>query len=1137
MLKPNSFLYILTLITLILTTETANSQTYQPSNRTPVADTTLGTQVSATGNNFDITGGLTKGQTTFHSFTDFSIPTNGQANFLNSARTRDIITRVTGGFFSDINGTLNSNGANFFLINPNGIIFGNNATLNVGKAFVASTANSLNLVDGSGRAITVGANANGDAPLLSIAPNVLFNVSSLTFAGGNGQISSSGTWLSKTPAYIGLIGGNVRLDGGIILNLGGRVELGGLSAPGTVTFGVDGNSLRAQFPANVERGNVSLSKSALAVIEAGNGGAGGGDISITGKNVDMQGGLLFGGDISIDAAGAISLTNGASISAPTYGQGDAGNIKITAKDAISLVDASIASKVLTGAVGNGGNINITAAALSLKNSGIEASTSGRGNAGDITVKTTGAIEMTGQTKFTGILSTVEPGGIGNGGNIDVTAGSLTLRDGAPLGAVTRAASDTQPAAQGNAGNVTVNVTGAIDISVRKVGSSAVSGMFSYTEGSGNGGNVTVNTGSLSMRDGAQLTASTYERGDAGNVKVTAKDGVSLADADILSVVAEGAVGKGGNIEIIASDLTLRDGSRIIASTSGKGNAGNITIKVSGAISSDGIKNGFASRILSTVEAGGVGNGGNIDVTAGSLSLLDGAPLGAVTRAASATQPAAKGDAGNVTVNVTGAIDIAGRTVGSSAVSGMFSYVGEGAEGNGGNVTVNTGSLSIRDGAKLSASAFGQGNAGNVEVTAKDTISLVNAEIVAKVGTTGVGRGGNIKIKASSLSLRNGSLLNASTFGKGNAGDIDIQTTGDISIVGNSNSSYSQIASNTYGEGNAGNITIDTQNKGTLSLSKGGISIGISEGQGNGGKISISTRELNLKNRSAIFSANVGGKGSTGDIDIKTVGAIELSNFSTISSTNFSEGGTGNIFLNSDQFILNNSFILATSNGATGGNIDLTTRDKLLLRNFSRISTTSDSVGRNGNGGNINVNSPLIIALPGNNDISANAYAGNGGKVNITSQGLFGIKFRPVGSDLTSDITASSTFGQSGNVSISTPGTDPGKDSNQLPTVPNDASNQISQVCSASTRNNKLIVTGRGGLPPNANDTLTGDVVWQDARAVSSQPVASNAITNPTQLVPPAVGWVIDGKGKVTLIAAGAEAKPTGTSVVCPNVGK
>ena len=144
-MKTKFWLPLVTLTNVVIITQPAiwqaNAQTYQPTNRAPVADNTLGTQVSGNGNNFNITGGVNRGQTLFHSFTDFSVPTNGSANFANPVGNRDIITRVTGNLFSDINGTVNTNGANFFLINPNGIVFGTNARLNVGKAFVGSTAN------------------------------------------------------------------------------------------------------------------------------------------------------------------------------------------------------------------------------------------------------------------------------------------------------------------------------------------------------------------------------------------------------------------------------------------------------------------------------------------------------------------------------------------------------------------------------------------------------------------------------------------------------------------------------------------------------------------------------------------------------------------------------------------------------------------------------------------------------------------------------------------------------------------------------------------------------------------------------------------------------------------------------------
>ena len=120
------------------------------------------------------------------------------------------------------------------------------------------------------------------------------------------------------------------------------------------------------------------------------------------------------------------------------------------------------------------------------------------------------------------------------------------------------------------------------------------------------------------------------------------------------------------------------------------------------------------------------------------------------------------------------------------------------------------------------------------------------------------------------------------------------------------------------------------------------------------------------------------------------------------------------------------------------------------------------------------------------------------------------------------------------MNIDIPGTDPGRDSTVLPTVPTDASNQIAQTCGAS-RENKFVVAGRGGIPANANDPLTSDVVWQDARGTNDRSTASTATTDPLKLAPPATGLVFDGKGKATLIAAGTEGQPTGTSVVCPSV--
>lgn len=868
-MKTKFWLSFLTLTSVVATVQTAQAQTYQPTNRTPVADKTIGTQVSGNGNNFDITGGLSKGQTLFHSFTDFSIPTNGQANFLNPVGNRDIITRVTGNLFSDINGLLNPNGANFILINPNGVVFGTNAQLNVGKAFVGSTANSIDLLDAAGKTFSFGVNGAGDAALLTVNSNVLFNPGRLAIGSnipGRRGIENYGTLQTPNDSqYIGLIGGNVTLNGGNIIAPGGRVDLGGLNTAGTVSINTQGLGFAGN---NLTRSDVSL---------------------------------LNGAQVNVAANQVLGAVN-------TF-TSDAANL--------------------------GSRINI------------------------------------------------------------------------------------------NANNVQV-------INDKSTANTAQSSL----------------SAGLNQNSGTKTTAT-------GGINIDATGKLNLNNSNINNTLGSGSEGSIGAINIQAGTLDLKNQSNISSENiDGKGNAGNINIKTTGDINISGTDN---------------------------RSIIP---------------------------------------------------------GNEGNVL-----------SSISSTTKGQGNTGKIKIDTTGNLSLDNrSAISSSITGIGVGNSQGVNIAAKNIRLSNLSDIQASNFsGKGNGGNIDIKATGNLTILGTDDLALrqsvkkdiplSEISSFTNGIGDTGKITIDVQ--GNLAIAdRGGIFATIlGQGIGNSQGVKVQAGNINLTNFGTIESVSyAGGTGNSGNVDITSKGDINLTANSNISSSSIGRGEAANILVNADRIRLNNSSISAIAAGAKGGNIQMTLNDQLLLRNTSKVSTTSDSTGKNGDGGNITINSPLIIAAPGTNNISANAFAGNGGKVNITSQGLFGIQYRSIGLDTANNITASSTFGQSGAVNITTPGADPGKDSTELPKAPTDASNQISQVCSASNRQNKLTVTGRGGLPPNANDPLTSDVVWQDARAVSSQPVASSATINPA-LVPPAVGWVFDGKGQVSLVAATTQGQPTGTSVVCPTTTK
>ena len=182
---------------------------------------------------------------------------------------QSIITRVTGNNFSDINGTLNSNGANFLLINPHGVVFGTGVKLDVGKAFVTSTANGIDFVDAQGRNYNFGVDRAGDAPLISIDRSVAFNPVRLiigeTIPGSKGIENYGALQTNNLGQYVGLIGGDITINGGIVFAPGGRVDLGGLKNAGTVATDSQGLVFLGN---NLTRSDVSLTNGALVNVQA-----------------------------------------------------------------------------------------------------------------------------------------------------------------------------------------------------------------------------------------------------------------------------------------------------------------------------------------------------------------------------------------------------------------------------------------------------------------------------------------------------------------------------------------------------------------------------------------------------------------------------------------------------------------------------------------------------------------------------------------------------------------------------------------------------------------------------------------------------------------------------------------------------
>ncbi|MBN4002949.1 filamentous hemagglutinin N-terminal domain-containing protein [Nostoc sp. LPT] len=1234
-----------------------------------------------------IDGGTIRGANLFHSFREFNVGESQRVYFANPTGISNILTRVTGSNISNILGTLGVNGgANLFLINPNGILFGKNARLDVAGSFVGSTANSF--VFGNGLEFSA-TNPQTPSSLLTVNPSALLFNQIAAAPIQNNSVAPAGIDPAGLNAFglrVGdgksllLVGGNVSMDGGKLIASGGRVELGGLAAPGNVNLVLNGDNLSLKFPLNVTRADVSLTNQAGVFVQ----GAGGGNIAINARNVKILGGSplsagiaeglgtpeTVAGDITLNATGEIkvagsdsgirnlveegakgkggnitidsgdfSLSDGAQLSASIFGQGNAGNVTVGAKNAVDLAgNASISSQVGAGGVGKGGNIDINATTLSLTDGAqLITSTSsvfyslnipaGRGDGGNVNVKVTGAINIAGKKNDvqnglpSGIYSFVSTRTVSNGGNITIDSGDLSLSDGAALSASTFG--------QGNAGNVTVSAKNAVYLT----GNASIESQVG-TEGVGKGGNININAATLSLRDGASLQTSIRTgtdtqaagRGDAGNINVKVTGAVDIAGeknsirSGIYSFVDTGAVGNGGNITIDSGDFSLSDGAVLSTSTLGVGNAGNVTVSAKNAVD---LANAY---IFSTVAAGGVGKGGNIDINAATLSLTNGASLLTFTNGAFDSQPAGRGDAGNVNIKVTGAVDIAGEKNGFT--SGISSLVSTGTVGNGGNITIDSGDFSLSDGAVLIASTLGVGNAENVTVSAKNAVDLAgNAYIFSTVEAGGVGKGGNIDINAATLSLTDGASLLTYTrgafdtqpAGRGNAGNVNVKVTGAVNIAGQKNGfrsgiysfvdtgtvgnggnitidsgSFSlrdsaQLEALTYGQGNAGNIRINVKDAVTVSNFSGLFTYTDSTSTGIGGDITVNSNIFRISN-GAFLDASTRNNQKGGDITVNA-NLFEALNGGQLTSTTSSNGRAGKITVNADDQVIisgidptysdsitnfpdevaniganSGLFVSSTGSGITGdieinspkitldnqgklnaesasgngGNINVNS-DLLLLRHGAKISTNAGTEKLAGDGGNININSRFIVAVPKeNSDISANAFTGIGGRVDITTNGIFGI-LRQKSPTENSDITASSELGVSGEVTINSPDTDPSRGLIELPSNLVDASQQIAQGCTPRRGQNasRFIATGRGGLPQSPNEPLRGRAVitgWVDLPAQATQRVTDKlstaSMTKSTDPIVEAQGWIVDGKGNVMLVAQSVQSSSIPSAISC-----
>jgi large exoprotein involved in heme utilization and adhesion len=284
---------------------------------------------------------------------------------------------------------------------------------------------------------------------------------------------------------------------------------------------------------------------------------------------------------------------------------------------------------------------------------------------------------------------------------------------------------------------------------------------------------------------------------------------------------------GNSLALVGGNINLSDGGRLTA-TGGSIELGGLAAE--GTVGLDITGNSFKlnfptnillsditlsnARVQNILFSGTTGTAGDVNVTANNLSLINGGQISASTFGT--------GDAGRVVINATGNISVSGENTNQDFVNygAIASLVNENAEGNSGGIQIITNNLSLTDGAVIDASTFGKGDAGSVIINATGNISVSGEDkngfgsgIFSSVNENAEGNSGGIQISTKDLSLTNGGQISASTYGQGNAGSVIINATGNISASGeDSNGSNSGIFSGVYSteKGDAGGIEINTK---------------------------------------------------------------------------------------------------------------------------------------------------------------------------------------------------------------------------------------------------------------------------------------------------------------------------------------
>lgn len=694
----------------------------------------------------------------------------------------------------------------------------------------------------------------------------------------------------------------------------------------------------------------------------------------------------------------------------------------------------------------------------------------------------------------------------------------------------------------------------------------------------NGTRSILNQGNLQVNNGGNLTLSADAINNngaivvpGGNVFLEALNGnLNIGNIEVSSLTdsAENTITNGGDISLFASgNITLNEGKEI--KTEGiLGGAINIETQKDLIVNNGFIRSYSTGNVLGKAEGinvkansvvlktslltsrniKGTADVGDITVNTDLLRLEGGGQI--------STSTVSEGDGGNLIISAD-KIELIGTSSGARLFpSGLFSSAREGTGNAGDLIVTTTGTLRLEGGAIMytgvTGGAAGNGgnliiNAGNIELIGAD--SEGNASGLFSSTERGTGNAGNMTLTTrGTLRVEGGAQISTSTFTSGASGNLTVNA-GNIEIIGTkpldpifASGLYSTAARET---GDAGNLTVTTT--GTLRLVDGGIISTATFTTGASGNLTINAANIELIGTNPFNSFSTGlfssaidrffnnADSNGGDIAITTKrlaifdGAIiDSSNFPPGSLGQPGLGSTGNINISAEEIVLNRGRINVSGFSKGGGTITIDSSKFLTLENGSQIST---DVGETIDfpGGNININTPIIIANPDLNRISATAVTSQGGTIDITTNLILGYP-----QFLSIDATSRSNI--DGTVNINRLSDEITKSGLEISSTSTFDARAIIDNDICAVRDGKVAggssftIIGKGGIIPNPRKNIErsrGIIEW--SKKVDRQTLirSKNNISKPSQSknLQPAVGWYRHSDGTVVLTADPNKVRP------------